>query len=91
MAAMFLRKENSTFWDTPGWLTYYIETFHKPEYFDVFLEGEQIVATSDKFFVDPEVLQIITDLDNQLIGLKPVHFSYVLILKFSLLLAVFIR
>lgn len=51
MAAMFLRKENSTFWDTPG---------------------DQIVATSDKFFVDPEVLQIITDLDNQLIGLKPV-------------------
>jgi len=30
------------------------------------------VATSDKFFVNPEVLQIIDDLDNQLIGLQPV-------------------
>jgi hypothetical protein len=46
-----LRKENATFWETPG---------------------DSIVATRDSFFVDPEVLQIITDLDNQLIGLKPV-------------------
>jgi probable Rubsico expression protein CbbX len=51
MAAMFLRKENETFWNTPSDLK---------------------VATSDKFFVDPEVLQIIDDLDNQLIGLQPV-------------------
>lgn len=51
MAAMFLKKENSTFWDTPG---------------------DLVVATSDKFFVDPAVLQVIEDLDNQLIGLKPV-------------------
>eukprot|EP01038_Epipyxis_sp_PR26KG_P014484 gene14484-19444_t len=51
MAAMFLRKENSTFWDTPG---------------------DLIVASSDKFFVPPNVLQVISDLDNQLIGLKPV-------------------
>lgn len=34
--------------------------------------GDKIIATSDKFYVDPEVLQIISDLDNQLIGLKPV-------------------
>jgi hypothetical protein len=51
MAEMFLRQENSTFWDTPG---------------------DKIVATNDKFFVDPEVLQIINDLDNQLIGLGSV-------------------
>jgi len=51
MAAMFLRKENETFWQTPD---------------------STVVATSDKFFVPPEVLQIIDDLDNQLIGLKPV-------------------
>lgn len=51
MAAMFLKQENTTFWETPG---------------------STIVATDDKFFISPEVLQIITDLDNQLIGLKPV-------------------
>lgn len=51
MAAMFLKKENATFWET---------------------KGDTIVATSDKFFVPPQVLQIIDDLDNQLIGLKPV-------------------
>lgn len=51
MAAMFLKKENETFWATPG---------------------NTVVATSDKFFVPPEVLQIIDDLDNQLIGLQPV-------------------
>jgi len=51
MAAMFLKKENETFWGT---------------------KGDTIVATSDKFFVPPQVLQIIDDLDNQLIGLKPV-------------------
>lgn len=51
MAAMMLRKENETFWGTPG---------------------NTVVATSDKFFVPPEVLQIIDDLDNQLIGLQPV-------------------
>lgn len=31
-----------------------------------------IVGTSDKYFVSPSVLQVIDDLDNQLIGLKPV-------------------
>lgn len=31
-----------------------------------------IVATSDRFFVPPSVLQVIDDLDNQLIGLTPV-------------------
>jgi len=51
MAAMFLKKENSTFWDTPG---------------------DKIIGTSDSFFIAPEVLQVIEDLDNQLIGLKPV-------------------
>lgn len=34
--------------------------------------NDRQVATADKFFVDPEVLQIISDLDNQLIGLQPV-------------------
>ena len=34
--------------------------------------GDKIVAETDKFFVSPEVLQVIADLDNQLIGLKPV-------------------
>jgi hypothetical protein len=33
---------------------------------------DTIVATSDKYFVPPEVLQIIDDLDNQLIGLSSV-------------------
>lgn len=51
MAAMFLRQENSTFWNTPG---------------------DKIVADSENFFVDADVLQVITDLDNQLVGLKPV-------------------
>ena len=51
MAAMFLKKENSTFWDTPA---------------------DTIIATSDRYFINPEVLQVISDLDNQLIGLKPV-------------------
>jgi len=32
-------------------------------------DPELIVATSDKVFVDPKVLQVISDLDNQLIGL----------------------
>eukprot|EP00607_Mallomonas_marina_P000193 CAMPEP_0182427406 /NCGR_PEP_ID=MMETSP1167-20130531/17146_1 /TAXON_ID=2988 /ORGANISM="Mallomonas Sp, Strain CCMP3275" /LENGTH=371 /DNA_ID=CAMNT_0024609613 /DNA_START=152 /DNA_END=1267 /DNA_ORIENTATION=+ len=32
----------------------------------------KIVANSDQFFVSPEVLRVIADLDNQLIGLKPV-------------------
>jgi probable Rubsico expression protein CbbX len=41
---------------------------------DLFLNtpGDKIIATSDKYFVSPDVLQVITDLDNQLIGLKPV-------------------
>jgi probable Rubsico expression protein CbbX len=51
MAAFELKKENDTFWNTPG---------------------ESIIATSDKFFVPPSVLQIIDDLDNQLIGLQSV-------------------
>ena len=51
MAAMFLRKENETFWNTPA---------------------DQIVAETDRYFIPPEVLQVIDDLDNQLIGLKPV-------------------
>merc|ERR1719181_2642426 len=34
--------------------------------------GDTIVATSDKFFVPPSVIQVIDDLDNELIGLKPV-------------------
>jgi len=51
MAAMFLRQENNTFWNTPG---------------------DKLVASPDKFYVPPDVLQVITDLDTQLIGLKPV-------------------
>ena len=35
--------------------------------------GDKIVANNEKFFVPPEVLQVISDLDNQLIGLKPVR------------------
>jgi probable Rubsico expression protein CbbX len=35
-------------------------------------EGDTIVADSEKFFIDPEVLQVIADLDNQLIGLQSV-------------------
>ncbi len=34
--------------------------------------GDKIVATSEKFFIPPTVLGVIDDLDNQLIGLKPV-------------------
>jgi hypothetical protein len=34
--------------------------------------GDSVVATSEKYFVPPEVIQVIDDLDNQLIGLKPV-------------------
>lgn len=34
--------------------------------------GDKIVGTSDQFFIPPEVLNVIDDLDNQLIGLKPV-------------------
>ena len=54
MANMILRKENETFWQTPG---------------------ETVIATADKYFVSPAVLQVIDDLDNQLIGLKPVSLS----------------
>lgn len=64
MAAMFLKKENSTFWDTPG---------------------DKLVASSDSFYVSPEVLQIIDDLDNQLIGLKPVSIQYVFQFVFHML------
>ena len=51
MANMILRKENETFWNTPG---------------------ETVIATSENYFINPRVLQVIDDLDNQLIGLKPV-------------------
>ena len=51
MANMILRRENETFWDTPG---------------------DKIIATSENYFINPRVLQVIDDLDNQLIGLKPV-------------------
>ena len=51
MAALLLKKENETFWNTPD---------------------DTIIGTSDKFFVPPEVISVIDDLDNQLIGLKPV-------------------
>lgn len=51
MAAMFLKKENETFWNTPP---------------------ETIVASTEKYFIPPEVLQVIDDLDNQLIGLGSV-------------------
>lgn len=33
---------------------------------------DSIVANSDNFFIDPEVLQVISDLDNQLVGLATV-------------------
>jgi hypothetical protein len=55
MANMILRKENETFWQTPG---------------------ETVIATADKYFVSPAVLQVIDDLDNQLIGLKPVSYYF---------------
>jgi len=51
MALFELKKENITFWTTPG---------------------DAIVGTSEKYFIPPQVLQVINDLDNQLIGLKPV-------------------
>ena len=51
MVNMLLRKENETFWETPG---------------------DKVIATADRYFVSPAVLQVINDLDNQLIGLKPV-------------------
>ena len=51
MAAMLLRKENETFWNTAP---------------------DTVVATTEKYFIPPEVLAVIDDLDNQLIGLKPV-------------------
>ncbi len=62
MAAMFLKKENDLFWNTPP---------------------EEIVGTSDKYFIPPAVLQVIDDLDNELIGLKPVSF-YIIILLFDI-------
>jgi len=34
--------------------------------------SDKVVATSDSFYIPPEVLRVIADLDNQLIGLKPV-------------------
>lgn len=34
--------------------------------------GDKIVATADEFYVSPEVLRVIDDLDKQLIGLRPV-------------------
>lgn len=52
MALFELKKENITFWTTPG---------------------DAIVGTSEKYFIPPQVLQVINDLDNQLIGLKPVR------------------
>lgn len=33
---------------------------------------QEIMGTADKYFIPPEVFQIIDDLDNQLIGLRPV-------------------
>jgi hypothetical protein len=51
MAAMLLKKENETFWNTAP---------------------DTIVGTPEKYFIPPQVLGVIDDLDNQLIGLKPV-------------------
>jgi hypothetical protein len=34
--------------------------------------GDKLIATSDSHFISPAVLAVISDLDNQLIGLKPV-------------------
>ena len=42
------------------------------------IPDDTIVATSDKFFVDPEVLQVIDDLDNELVGLQPVSHFYLI-------------
>lgn len=33
---------------------------------------DKVVATSDKYFVSPDILRVIADLDKQLIGLQPV-------------------
>lgn len=33
---------------------------------------DKVIGTSDQFYVSPEIEQIITDLDKQLVGLKPV-------------------
>lgn len=44
---------------------------------------DKLMATADKFFIPPEVLQIIDDLDNQLIGLKPVRLSLAIINAFT--------
>ena len=35
-------------------------------------KDDLIVATTEKYFLSPAVMQVIDDLDNQLIGLKPV-------------------
>ena len=35
-------------------------------------DPEKLVANSEEFFVSPKVTDVIRDLDNQLIGLKPV-------------------
>lgn len=51
MLKFMIKKENETFWNTPG---------------------DTKIGTSDKFYIPPQVLQVIDDLDNQLIGLKPV-------------------
>jgi hypothetical protein len=59
MVNMLLRKENETFWETPG---------------------DKIIATADRYFVSPAVLQVINDLDNQLIGLKPVSTDLIYVL-----------
>jgi probable Rubsico expression protein CbbX len=34
--------------------------------------SDKLIGTPEKFFIDPAVLQVITDLDNQLIGLQSV-------------------
>jgi len=34
--------------------------------------GDKVVGTSEQFYIPPRVLQVISDLDNELIGLKPV-------------------
>jgi probable Rubsico expression protein CbbX len=34
--------------------------------------GDKVIASSDELFIPPNVLQVIDDLDNELIGLKPV-------------------
>jgi len=41
---------------------------------DIFLNTplDKVMATSDNYYIPPGVIQIIDDLDNQLVGLKPV-------------------